>query len=748
MGGERMGAISSVGAYDHTRPNILLIMTDDVGFSASSTFGGSVPTPNLDRLANRGLLYNRFHTVGICSPTRASLLTGRNHHAVGMGTLVDIPSPYQGYTGRMPPSSVSIARILRDNGYNTAMFGKDHNIPGEQRSAAGPFDLWPTGRGFEYFYGFISGDTDQWRPALYEGITPVSNEDRQDGYLLDEELADRAINWIHNQKASAQDKPFFIYYAPGSAHAPNQASPERIARFKGKFDYGWDRERELILARQKALGIVPEDTRLAPRPDEIPLWETLTPEQKKVYARMMEIYAAQLSYLDDQLGRILDELERMGIAENTLVMFIQGDNGAPAGGGPDGTLNEMGSLDEMAVLSTGEHGIDMAWLADSLDYLGGDETYIGLQAGWAFALNTPFPWFKQLSSHLGAVRNGLVVSWPEAIPATGDIRSQYHHVIDIMPTLLEIVGIQAPLSVDGVVQEPLHGVSMTYSFTDPEAMSQRQTQYYEVQGNRGIYHQGWLANTTPRNMPWNMPRALGSDTSTYVWELYNLDEDFSQSTNLANLYPEKLTELKAVFAAEADKYQVNPIHDEGGRARGMKMASHHPRETRTIFTYWGKDIQVSPRSAPPIFTHPFTLDASVDIPEEGGDGVILAAGSRFGGWSFYLKEGKPVAYVSVSGLPFKGAQSRVASDVALSAGTRQLRFDFTPAGEGGALEISVDGERVAKGEIALRPRISAGNGETFDTGRDTNVPVSPDYDREGIFNGNIQKIEIHINSPK
>ena len=723
-------------------PNILLVMTDDVGFASVSTFGGPAPTPNLDKLAQRGLLYNQFHTTAICSPTRASLLTGRNHHAVGLGTLVDIPTPYPGYTAQIPPTAATVARILRDNGFSTAMFGKDHNIPQHERSPAGPFDQWPTGRGFDYFYGFIAGDSDQWQPALYEGITPVSDPDRPGGYLLDEELADRAINWIHNQKGAAPDKPFFIYYAPGSAHAPHQAPGEWIARFRGRFDHGWDVEREHILARQKAMGIVPESTELAPRPEAVPPWESLTARQKTVYARFMEVYAAQLSYQDAQFGRIMDELERMGIADNTLVVFIEGDNGSSGEGGAAGSVNEM------ADLSTGVHGIDVDWLADHLDVLGGPDTYQGYQTGWSLATDTPFPWFKQIASHLGGVRNGMVISWPARIRQQSEVRNQYHHVIDVMPTLLEAAAVEAPERVDGVEQQPIHGTSMVYSFNDGDAPSTRRTQYYEIHGNRGIYLEGWLANTKPRNMPWNMPVQRPTDTSTYTWELYNLREDFSQSHNLAATHPEKLREKQTIFDREARKYNVYPLQDAGGQVRGRRMAGQSGASPRLKYVYWGTDIHLQFGVAPPIFYLPFSLEAEVEIPQQGGEGVITAAGSKFGGWSFYLHEGRPVAYASVSGLPLPGAQSRVSADQALDPGPHLITFDFNANRKaGGTLTILVDGKEVARGTIAKRPQMLAGNGETFDTGRDTNVPVSPDYQREGVFNGRIKRVEVKLKMP-
>lgn len=726
-------------------PNILLVMTDDVGFGSVSTFGGSIPTPNLDDLAENGLRYNQFHTTGICSPTRASLLTGRNHHAVGLGSLADLASPYPGYTAHTPPSAASIARILRDNGYNTAMFGKDHNIPPAERSPSGPYDQWPTGRGFEYFYGFIAGDADQWNPPLYEGVSPVDGSDRPEDYLLDKDLADRTINWIHNQKASDPNKPFFVYFSTGSGHAPHQAPVEWIDRFRGQFDEGWDKQRERILARQKAAGLVPQNTELSERPDEIPAWDSLSANEKKVYARFMEVYAASLAYQDAQIGRITDELERMGIADNTLVVFIEGDNGSSGEAGPGGTLNEMADLS-----SEHKQGVDVDWLAENLDILGGKDTYQGYQLGWTYATSAPFPWFKQISSHLGGVRNGLVISWPERIKEQGQVREQYHHVIDIMPTLLEAAGIPAPEMVDGVKQQRVDGTSMLYSFNDPDVASTRTTQYYEVHGNRGIYHNGWLASTTPENMPWHVAATRDSgDVMGYDWELYDLTKDFSQSHNVADEYPEKLKEMQALFDREARENNVYPIQDSGGQARAMRMIRAPGASFRTDYVYWGKDIHIQMLSAPPIYRMPFTLEAEIEVPEGGGDGVIVAAGSYFSGWSFYLNDGKPVAYAAVSPLPLTGMQSRVAATEPLTAGSHKVTYDFTPNRDGvsGVVTISVDGNQVAEGPIAKYPHILAGNGETFDTGSDTNVPVSREYENGGVFNGEIRRVEVKIKLP-
>lgn len=723
-------------------PNVLLVMTDDVGFSAASSFGGPVPTPHLDQLAERGLRYNRFHTTAICSPTRAALLTGRNHHAVGTGFLADVPSPYPGYTTRIPRSAATIARILRDNGYNTAMFGKDHNVPTVDRSPAGPFEHWPTGRGFETFYGFVAGDTNQWRPALFEGTTPVDLSHREPGRLLDEDLIDRAINWLHNQQASAPGKPFFMYYAPGTAHAPLQAPGEWIARFRGKFDDGWDAERETILARQIRDGIVPPGTRLAQRPPEIPAWEGLSEAERAVYARYMEVFAGMLAYQDAQFGRLMAEVERMGLADNTLVIYVQGDNGGSGEGGHRGTLNELAHLSGGA----GEMPVAVEWLADNLDVLGGPDTYLGFPVGWALATSTPFPWVKQIASHLGGVRNGMVISWPGRITSQGEIRSQYHHVIDVLPTILEAAGIPAPETVDGVPQQPIDGISMLQSFAGGDSAPGRSTQYYEILGNRGIYHEGWLANTRPRNMPWQIAQVrAGSDVSGYDWELYNLEEDFSQSRDLAAQHPEKLAEMQAVFEREARRYQVYPVHDTGAMARVQKLMTVPGAPGMFVpgKTLWGRDIRLSLAAMPPIFSLPFVIEADIEIPEGGAAGVIVAAGSRFGGWSFFLDEGVPVAVAAVS--PLAGGSTRVAADQVLPPGRHTLRYELGPTGE---LNILVDGETAGSGRIERRPHVMAGGGETFDTGRDSNDPVSLDYANEGVFTGTLNRVDVAVQMPE
>lgn len=732
----RENGVGDFRAPTPDRPHIIVVMTDDVGFGAVSTFGGSVPKPHLDSLASQGLIYNRFHTTGICSTTRAALLTGRNHHAVGTGAVVEMSSPFPGYTGVLPNTAATIARILRDSGYKTAMFGKDHNVPNDHRSPAGPFDHWPTSRGFEYFYGFLGGETNQFQPALFLGNQPVVSAEQDPDYILDRDLVDRAIRWIHHQQAAGPDQPFFIYLSFATAHAPLHAPQKWISEFRGRFDHGWDVERQRILERQKDLGVVPLGTRLSERPAVIPPWESLSNEERRVYARLMEVYAAMLAHQDEQLGRLLHELERMKLIDDTLVMYIEGDNGAAADLGIYGSVNE---LPDFAAPEMGRY-YDLAWLADNLDVIGGPDSYPALPAGWAHAMNAPFPWAKQVASHLGGVRNGLVVSWPAGISSRGEMRSQFHHVIDVMPTILEVADVEPPRHVDGIEQQPVDGISMRYSFFE-DGESRRQTQYFEMVGNRAIYHQGWFANTTPRRMPWDVMRSgPNSDISTYEWELYNLRSDFSQSRNLATIHPDRLQELQEHFHREAEKYNVYPIQDADAMHRSLaKQLGEAPR---TEFVYWGPNISIPLAAAPPIFWMPFEIEAEIEVFDEDTNGVIFAAGSRFGGWSFYMKNGQLIAAASSSPLP--GGFHRVRANGVLPPGRHKVRFIVKWHGSGADIAITLDGAEIARGHMDTRPVTLAGSGETFDTGRDTLVPVSEDYQGEGVFTGKIERVVVRL----
>jgi len=719
-------------------PNMLVIMTDDVGFAASSTFGGPVPTPNLDALASQGLRYNRFHTTAMCSPTRSALLTGRNHHAVGNGTVADMTTGYPGYSNEIPRSAATVAQVLRMNGFSTAMIGKDHNVPYSQISAAGPFDQWPSGKGFDYFYGFLGGDTNQWNPKLYRNNSPIVGDEGKPNELLDKKLADEAIGWIHNQKAAAPGKPFFLYYAPGTAHAPHQAPKEWIAKFKGQFDQGWDAAREQIFARQKAAGIVPANAQLTPRPDLIPAWDSLSPDQKRANARMMEVFAAMLSYEDAQIGRVIDELRRMGELDNTLVVFIEGDNGASGEGGPTGTMNELGAMAN-GVRDTPET------LAASMEQMGGPKSYELYPVGWAWATDTPFQWTKQIASHLGGTRNGLVVSWPAGIKQKGGIRSQFSHVTDIAPTLLDVAGVVQPEIVNGVKQQPVDGVSLRYTFDDATAAERHATQYFEMVGNRSIYHDGWMASTTPIRGPWQMFPEPKEDAETgYHWELYDLNNDFSQSHDLAAQYPEKLKALQDLWWKEAERNQVLPVDNRNGpsRAEEGRRGLAPPRNS---FTYWGKDISVAVLAAPSFAMRSFSITADVVVPKQGS-GVVLAVGSWFGGWSFYLDKGRPVAFEALSQRP--GQQYKVEAPAAIAAGPAQVRFDFDydggGFGKGGLMRISVDGKEVARGRMERTILVPAGLGESLDIGFDSGAPVTDAYLGHDAFNGEISKVQVDL----
>lgn len=706
-------------------PNILLVLTDDVGFAGASTFGGPVPTPNLDRLAARGLKYNRFHTTAMCSPTRAALLTGRNHHAIGNGAITDFAMGFPGYNGIIPKTAATIAETLRLNGYNTAMFGKHHNVQPGAASGAGPFDQWPTGLGFEYFYGFIGAQTNQFTPALYRGTTPIN---APKGAMLDQALADESIGWLHNQRAANPEKPFFIYYAPGTAHAPHQAPAEWIKRFRGAFDAGWDRLRENSLARQKKLGVAPGNTVLTPRPEHIPAWSSLTSDRKQINARMMEVYAGMLAYQDAQFGRLVAELERMGDLENTLVIFIEGDNGGSGEGGTEGSVDPLGAHFNGARESDAE-------LVARLDELGSARSNENYSAGWAWALGSPFQWTKTYASHLGGVRNGMVVSWPAGIKARG-IRSQFHHVVDVVPTILEATHIPAPNVVNGAVQQRRDGISMAYSFAAPRAASQRKTQYFELIGNRGIYHDGWWAGTTPQNIAYQRKGVLLSE---WPWELYDLDKDFSQAHDLAATHPEKLAEMKALFAREAAGNQVFPIDDQVEKRAAAMMQTTKPRDH---YTYWGKGISV-PADRASRLTGSFTLTAEIETRAAEPDGVLAALGGHFAGWSFYLKDGFPV--VTMAGSTQPARLFRIASTAKAPTGRSRISYDFladSAPGAGGLMRISIDGRNVAEGRIEKPIVMTSELTDSFDIGFDANTPVTDEYSEGGHFNGEILKVDV------
>jgi arylsulfatase len=722
-------------------PNVLLIMTDDVGFGASSTFGGPIPTPNYDKLAKAGLRYNMFHTTALCSPTRAALITGRNHHTCATGVITEFGTGFPGYNTVMPKSCGPVAEILKQNGWNTSWYGKNHNVPDWQSSQAGPFDLWPTGLGFEYFYGFIGGDTDQWHPALFEGTKPIEppNDPK---YHLDADLADHAVAWIRQQKALAPDRPFFAYYSPGLCHAPHHAPKEWIAKFKGQFDQGWDKVREETLARQIKQGVVPEGTKLSERPKEIPAWDSLTADQKKLYAHMMEVYAGCLAYCDSNIGRVIQGVEDTGELDNTLIIFIMGDNGASGEGTLQGLSNEVG---------VAGNGVEesIPYLLSVMDDLGGPLTYNHYPVGWAHAMDSPFQWTKQVASHFGGTRNGLVISWPKRIKDQGGLRSQFCHIIDIAPTILEACGVKEPTMLNGVKQTPIEGTSLVYTFDDAKAATRHKTQYFEMLCNRGIYHDGWIASTHPMRLPWAKvePGAAGADPDDFKWELYHVAEDFSQADDLAAKNPEKLKELQAVFDAEAKKYNVYPLDATFAERADVSIRPSLTRG-RSTFTYYPGTIRVPEGAAPDTKNKDFSITAEVDIPDGGADGVIITQGGRFGGWGLLLMGGKLEFDYAFSNQ--KQHKYRVAAKEKLSPGKHTLKFDFKydgPGyGKGGTGTLSVDGNKVAEGKIERTIPVRFSLDETLDVGMDTGTPVVEDYvDKMPFkFTGALKKVVVDL----
>jgi arylsulfatase A-like enzyme len=734
-------------------PNILLILTDDTGFGAASTFGGPIPTPNLDRVAQDGLRYNNFHTTALCSPTRAALLTGRNHHSVGFGNISEFATGYPGYDSILPKSAGTIGNILVNNGYNTSWFGKNHLIPDWLQSPDGPFDQWAGGLGFEYFYGFLGGDTDNWHPALFENTKPVLPPVGDPNYILIHDMADRAIDWIRTQHAIAPDKPFFMYFAPGNGHAPHHASKEWIDKFKGKFDQGWDRQREITLERQKRLGVVPEDTVLTPRPQEIPAWDALTPDQKRLYARMMEVYAAAVAQSDYEVGRILDSLQESGQLDSTLVIYIEGDNGASAEGTLQGTTNEVGRFDTES----------LAFLLSMMDELGSDRTYNHYPVGWAHAMDTPFQWTKQVASHFGGTRNGMAISWPKGIKARGEVRSQFEHVIDIVPTILEAVGIQPPLLLNGMPQKPLEGASMVETFDNAGAPTQHTTQYFEIAANRALYHDGWMASTTPLRLPW-VVHGAAPDPDDFPWELYNVARDFSQSKNLARENPKKLQDLQALFLIEAAKYNVLPI-DSSFADRADPSLRPGFNAGRTQFTYYPGMIRIPEANAPDIKNKSFHITAEVEIPAtrtlalgyaEPGDGIIVTQGGRFGGWGLLVLEGKPMFAYALSNqdgekYPNQNtSKTRIIGADRLTPGKHTITFVFAydggGTGRGGRGTLMVDGKKVGEGRIEKTQPLRFSLDESFDVGQDTGTPVIDEYDAKMPFkfSGTLKRVEVEL----
>ena len=721
-------------------PNVLVILLDDVGFGASSAFGGPCQTPNIEKLAAGGLKYNRFHTTALCSPTRQALLTGRNHHSVGMGGITEMATGAPGYNSILPNSCSPLARTLKLNGYSTAQFGKCHEVPVWQTSPMGPFDAWPTGGGgFEYFYGFIGGETNQWYPALYEGTTPVEpHKTPEQGYHLSEDLTTKAIQWIRQQKALMADKPYFTYFAPGATHAPHHVPKEWADKYKGQFDQGWDALREETFARQKQLGVIPADCQLTGRHADIPAWDTITAEMKPILARQMEVYAGFLEHTDHHIGRLIDALQELEILEDTLIYVIIGDNGASAEGSLQGCFNEMAPLTGFAHLETAE------FLTERLDQLGGVEAYNHYAVGWAHAMDTPYQWTKQVASHFGGTRNGTIVHWPKGIQARGEIRSQFHHVIDVAPTILEAAGLPQPTFVNGVQQRPIEGVSMAYSFNDPKAAERRQTQYFEMMGNRGIYHKGWTAVTRHRT-PWVTGQVQLAAFDDDVWELYDTSSDWTQARDLAREQPQKLHELQRLWLIEATRYNVLPLDDRFAERANPEIAGRPQLIKGTRQVVFGGMGRLSESSIVNFKNKSHAITAEVIVPEAGAEGVIVAQGGLTGGWSLYAKEGKPKYCYNFYGVN----RYTIAGTAAIPAGTHQVRMEFAYDGgglaKGGTVTLYVDGQMTCEGRVEQTEPMVFSADETCDVGFEAGSPVTDDYPTAGgMFSGEVNLVEIAV----
>jgi len=726
-------------------PNVLLIMTDDQGYGVCSTFGGVIPTPTMDRIAKNGLRYTQFHSTALCSPTRAAIITGRNHHAVGYGQVSEFATGYPGYNSVIGPENATIGRILSDHGYATSWFGKNHNTPSFQYSAAGPFDQWPSGMGFQYFYGFMGGESDQWTPYLFRDHTPVYPWIGKPGYNLITDMADDAIRYIKELNASAPEEPFFVYYVPGATHSPHQPTKEWIAKFKGKFDMGWEKLREQIFANQKRLGVIPEGTQLTPWPDSLPRWDSLSAVQKKIVAREAEVFAAYVAYTDYEIGRVIQAVEDMGKLDNTLIIYINGDNGTSSEGSMMGAPNNMSVYNGILELPEIEY-------LRYYESWGSDKTYPHMAVPWAWAFDTPFKWVKQVASHFGGTRQGMVISWPGHINDPGGIRHQFHHVIDIVPTILEAAGIQAPDTVDGIKQKPMEGVSMVYTFdkANANAPSKRQTQYFEMFANRGIYHDGWYACTTPPAPPWLLGTAKLPDVMDYKWELYDIAEDFSQNNDLAAKYPDKLKEMQALFVAEANKNQVFPLDN----SVLPRLLTPRPSATagRTTFTYQGENVGIPVANAPSLLNRDYTITAEITVPKGGAEGIIATMGGRFGGYALYLLKGKPVFVYNLLDLKRYRWEGGIGAEdwlgTSLKPGKHTIVFDFKydgPGfGKGGTGVLSVDGRVLSQQKMEHTIPFLMSLDESLDIGMDTRTPVDDSYKLPFKFTGTIAKVTYKI----
>jgi len=717
-------------------PNVVIFLIDDIGFGHTSPFGGAIPMPTLERLAQQGLKYNRFHTTALCSPTRVALLTGRNHHPNNAGAIMEIATAFPGNTGVRPQSITPLAEILRQNGYSTAAFGKYHETPPWEVSVSGPFDRWPTHSGFDKFYGFIGGETNQWAPLIYDG-TVKAEVPHHPNYHFTTDMTNQAIRWIRSEQSLTPDKPFFVYFATGATHAPHHVPKEWIAKFKGKFDAGWDKYREETFERQKQMGIIPQNAQLAPKPEAIKDWDKLTPDEQKLFARQMEVFAAFAAHTDYEIGRVVKAIEDLGELDNTLIMYEVGDNGASAEGGPVGMFNEMTYFNGVQ-----ETVPDML---KNMDKWGGPETFPHMAAGWAVAGDTPFMWTKQVASNFGGTRNPLVISWPARIKAKGEIRGQFQHVVDIAPTVLEAAGLPEPKTVNGVTQTPMEGVSMVYTFADSHAAGRHKTQYFEIVGNRAIYSDGWVAATVHK-APWEAaPRhPLAED----VWELYNVNEDFSESNDLSKANPAKLKEMQALFMKEAEQYRVLPVDDRGIERFDPAIAGRPDLMAgRKSLTVYEGMTDMMENAFINVKNQSVTITADVEIPAGGANGVIICQGGRFGGWSLYVKDGKPAYTYNFVGLQ----EYTINASERLVPGKATIKLDFAydgnGRGKGGTSTLFINDKKVGSGRVdRTEPNVFSAD-DAADVGVDEGTNVSVAYkERDNRFTGKIEKVVIEVGS--
>ncbi|HET9360142.1 MAG TPA: arylsulfatase [Vicinamibacterales bacterium] len=711
-------------------PNVVIVLIDDIGFGSSSSFGGPINMPTLEKMAGSGLRYNRFHTTALCSPTRVALLTGRNHHVNNAGAIMELATAFPGNTGIRPQSVTPLAQILRMNGFSTAAFGKYHETLPWEVSVSGPYDRWPTGSGFDKFYGFIGGETNQWAPAIYDGVTRVEH-DMSPNYHFTTDMTNKAIAWVSAQHSLTPDKPFYVYFATGATHAPHHVPKEWIDKYRGKFAGGWDTLREETFERQKAMGIIPADAKLTPRPKEIPAWDGMSANQKRLFERQMETFAGFAEHTDHEVGRLVAQLEALGELDNTLFFYIVGDNGASAEGGPEGAYNEMMALN--GIVGTYDQ------MAGHIDDWGGPATFPHYAIGWAWASNTPFQWTKQIASHFGGTRNGMVMQWPARIKAKGEIRSQFHHVIDVAPTALEAAGLPEPKMVNGVAQRPMDGVSMLYTVDDAKAADRRKTQYFEMFGNRAIYHEGWVA-ASRHSIPWLLVQnpPLAND----VWELYDVGTDFSQADDLAAKNPAKLKELQAVFMQEAERNHVLPIDDRRAERFDPKIAGRPDLlGGRTTMTVFDGMTGIMENAFINVKGVRHSVTAEVTVPDSKTEGVIIAQAGYFGGWALYMKAGRVVHDYNFFGL----THTKVASKSPLAAGRHTIVYEFVPdaakPGTGGKSILRVDGQVVAEGHIKQTQPFMFSADEGVDVGSDNETMVSDDYKPGATdFKGEIVKV--------